>query len=338
MTPTIRPRHSDGTMTTRTPRRARRATCLMLLALTVLLGPSPAIAAEDDPSLSQKLDDLPIVHGRHVLDSGHVDMGPKFDGKKWRVLVHDDAARADADAESVWRYPAETVFRVVDEGRLNVPDDPAYAFIGKAGKTVWVVPQTQNPDVVWLGWNTQDPEVMKRLDRGVTMSLTGVQGPGDVVVYLQSGSFGAPQLLWDSRKSKDQPIYVEVNTHTHANWAFTKPGVYLLRLKIEADLRDGSHVSGTQLLRFAVGSKTSTDEAFAAKWSGPAEADGDKTSSTAESNGNLVPLLIGAIALAAVVIIAVFGVAIARSSRARKQVLAARARLSIDDADRRVDS
>lgn len=311
--------------------------------LAVLLGASaltlsasfaaPALAdGEGGGALDQTLDDLAIVHGDRVLEAGHVDMGPKFDDGTWRFLIHDDVARADADAESVWRYPDETVFRVLDAGRLEQPDDPAYAFTGAdPGDPIWVVPQTQDPEVVWLGWNTQDPQVMESIDRGVTLSLTGVQGPGTVTVYLQSGSFGEPQVLWDSRTSGKQPLWVDVNTHTHSNWVFTEPGVYLLRLDAEADLIDGSQVTDTQYLRFAVGSDTSTDDALAASWEGPdaeSEASDAATEATPEDSGSdsvLVPLLVGAIILVAAGLIAGFAVALVRSSRARKQVLSSRA-------------
>lgn len=306
------------------------AALCMLLAL-----PAPAVAEDDDPDLKQKLPDLPIVHGERVLDAGHVDMGPKYDDGTWRFLIHDDVARADADAESVWRYPAETVLHVLDEAQLSLPDDPAYAFTGaKAGDPVWVVPQTQNPAVVWLGWNTQDPEVMQTIDRGVTLSLTGAQGPGVVTVYLQSGSFGEPQVLWDSRKTEAQPAWVDVNTHTHANWVFTKPGVYLLRLRADADLIDGTHVSDTQFIRFAVGSSTSTDDALTATWSGADEPTDDRETDRSQEpheragddSGLLVPILVGAIIAVAVALIAGFTSAIVRGNRARRQVLATRGR------------
>jgi surface-anchored protein len=311
-----------------------------VLALAVPLG-APAYAGDqagstEAPRLDQTLDDLEIVHGDRVLETGHVDLGPKFDGDTWRFLVHDDVARADADATSVWRHPDETVFRVLDQGRLTVPDDPAYSFLGAdVGAPVWVVPQTQNPEVVWLGWNTQDPRVMQTIDRGVTLSLTGVQGPGTATVYLQSGTFGEPQVLWDSRKSEAQPLWVDVNTHTHANWVFTEPGVYLMRLKAEADLVDGSHVSDTQYLRFAVGSKTSTDEALAAAWDGPPEPEttvgaasatgtADPVASGSSDDSALVAILVGAIVVVAGALIVGFAVAMSRSARARQRVLATR--------------
>jgi surface-anchored protein len=325
-----------------------------LLALGLLAAPSPAFAAgaddADDPNLDQTLDELAIAHGQRVLQTGHIDMGPKYDDDgAWRFLIHDDVAKADANATSVWRYPDETVFHVLDAAKLTVPDDPAYEFLGaEPGSDVYVVPQTQNPDVVWVGWNTQDPQVMETIDRGITLSLNGVRGPGVMTTYLQSGSFGEPQLLWDSRAAGAQPIWVDVNTHTHANWVFTEPGVYLVELVAEADLIDGTHVADTQRVRFAVGAATSPDAAFAATWDAAASGDGaasgngaattpsaqpgdaanrlDGPGATApEPGGNLlVPVLIGAIALVAAGLATGLIVVVTRSNRAKRRVLEAR--------------
>ncbi|WP_110208862.1 choice-of-anchor M domain-containing protein [Nocardioides daejeonensis] len=309
----------------------------LLAAAALVLATPMAALADEDPHLEQELGDLEVVHGERVLDAGHVDMGPKYVDGAWTFLIHDDVAKADADAKSVWRYPDETVFHVLDDARLEVPDDAAYSFIGAdPGAPVWVVPQTQNPGVVWLGWNTQDPEVMRTIDRGVTLSLTGVQGPGDVSVYLQSGTFGEPQVLWESGKDGAQPLWVDVNTHTHANWTFTEPGVYLLRLRAEADLVDGSHVSDSQIIRLAVGSRTSTDEALSTAWEGPAESTGGEETAAGEpaaaeeENSVLVPVLVGAIVVVAVALIVGFGIGLVRGNRARKQVLAGRSETQRD--------
>ncbi|GAA3661418.1 choice-of-anchor M domain-containing protein [Microbacterium marinilacus] len=329
---------------TRSRRRAPvlwRTAAAAALALALLTPATAALAeGDDDPNLDQTLDDLPVVQGERVLDAGHVDMGPKFVDGQWRFLIHDDAARADANASSVWRYPEQTVLHVRDQAELTVPDDQAYEFIGAApGEPVWVIPQTQNPEVVWLGWNTQDPEVMSTIDRGITLSLTGVQGPGIATVYLQSGSFGEPQLLWDSRVTDAQPAWVDVNTHTHANWVFTEPGVYLLRLQADADLVDGTSASDTQYIRVAVGTDTDPADALAASWEGAAEPEPDaETGADAEEEATetpaaapeddadpLVPILIGVIALVAASLIVGFTVAIVRGNRAKKRILAARA-------------
>lgn len=313
-----------------------------LIVVGALASPSKAMAAGGDlvdPNLAQVIPaNQPIVHGNHVISTGHVDMGPRFDNGKWRFLIADDAHKADANAVSVWRYPAETVLQVVDQAQLKIPDDKNYSFIGaQPGSTAWVIPETQNPNVVWAGWNTQDPTVMAKLDRGATLTVSGIQGPGNLVVYLQSGSFGQPQVLWDSRKNAQQPIWVDTNTHTHANWVFTKAGVYMMRITAAANLKDGTKVSDTEYIRFAVGSQTSTDSAFSAKWTGPAmptaksgAAGASNSSSDAAANNNaaakqssLVPILIWVLVGLAVVMAIGFTFAIISSNRTRRKVMEA---------------
>lgn len=324
------------------PPRARRsrsgalALAIAVLAVPAVLTPLPSLA-QDGGDLDQTIDESqPIVTGERVLDVGHVDMGPRFIEGVWTFLIHDDVGKADADAQSVWRYPDETVLHVLDAGRLVAPDDPAYAFLGaEPGAPVWVSPQTQDPDVVWLGWNTQDPDVMASIDRGITLTLHDVEGPGTMTVFLQSGSFGEPQVLWDSRVEDPQSLWVDVNTHTHANWAFTEPGVYLVELESSADLVDGSSVSDTRVMRIAVGSATDPADALAAspretddggENAEPADPpqDGVETDGSQQSDDPLVAWLVGAIVVVAAALAAAFILVAVRGARARRAALAGR--------------
>ncbi|MEV6299493.1 choice-of-anchor M domain-containing protein [Actinoplanes sp. NPDC051861] len=236
-----------------------------------------------------------------VLEAGHVDIGPRYRDGKWTVQVHDDTA-----VPAVWRDPAATVLRVRDTALRPVPDDEAYAFLGaRPGTEVHVVPQTERQGVVWIGWNTQDPGVRSAVSRGVTMTLRGVQGPGDVSVFLQSGNLGAPQVLWSSAKPFPQPVWVENNTHTHANWVFSEPGVYLLAVGFAADLADGSGVDAEAVLRFAVGDATD-----------PASSSAPRAPVSDLSNGTEKPPLlpVGAGLLAALLIVAL-AVVLRRAAR-----------------------
>ncbi|WP_443189965.1 choice-of-anchor M domain-containing protein [Micromonospora sp. CB01531] len=234
---------------------------MAVTVVALVVTQTPAVAGQPAPGPSQSIAaDQPIATGRTVLSAGHVDLGPRYVDGRWTLLVHDGTK-----AQPVWRSPDETVLRVSDAALQPVPDDPAYAFLGiDAGKRVHVVPQVQNQDVVWIGWNTQDPQVMQTIDRGATLNLLGVRGPGTLTTFLQSGNFAAPQVLWRSAQPSAQPFWVEVNTHTHANWVFSEPGVYLVTVQVSADLISGEKVSATRTLRFAVGEATSPDAAFAA--------------------------------------------------------------------------
>lgn len=256
--------------------------------------------------------------GRTVIDAGHVDIGPTLNTGQWRVEIHDDSK-----VPPVWRLPQDVVFQVHDAALLEIPDDPTYEFIGaQPNERIHVVPQTQREGVVWVGWNTQEPNVIAQADLGVTMSLVNVTGPGDLTVFLQSGNFGAPQVLYTTRKPLPQQTWVELNSHTHANWAFTKPGVYLVELEFAADLRDGQHVTARDTLRFAVGDAVSPDEAFAANAapapSGSPAAAGQDATPTSEQDAGIAPVLwvvVGVVAAALVVGILVVAVATARAKR-----------------------
>lgn len=240
------------------------------LALAALLAPVSALApaayaAEENKSaeeraLEQTLSpDEPVVTGQHEIAAGHVDMGPAFVEGSWELMFRDDST-----AEPVWRDPANVVLRGNDTAMMPVPDDPRYSFVqAAAGEQVYVVPQTELAGVVWPGWNTQNPQVVERLGRGVTFTLEGVEGPGGFSMYLENGTFGAPEVLWTSDITDPQDIFVEPNVHTHANWVFTQPGAYYLTVRAHAELADGTVVSDTARLLFAVGSSVSNEQVFA---------------------------------------------------------------------------
>lgn len=302
------------------PSRGRTTFGVALTALTAaLLLPmtAPAGAATSADPLQQTLSaDEPTLTDRKVFDDGHIDIGPRWQDGEWSVQVHSGVS---PDAE--WRHPDDAVLRVVDASRTAVPEDPTYDFLHTdAGTEVAVVPQTQQPGVVWVGWNTQDPAAMEEMGDGVTMALHGVQGPGDLVVYLQSGSLGAPQVLWDSTAQMPQDLFVDTNSHTHANWVFTKPGVYLVDLEVRATLEDGSTVSDTQPIRFAVGNDTSTDDAFSARYTAESSPVASMPTDPGGSGpSHAVVLGVGVGAGVLVLLLVVIVVVAVRGARARRR-------------------
>ena len=194
-----------------------------------------------------------------MMQAGHADFGPTLSGGKWKIQIRDDTGD-----DPVWRDPENVVFRLGNSSIVPMPDDSTYAFIGeKPGTKLYVIPQTQNQDVVWLGWNTQEGGVLNELDRGANLSLDGVSGPGKLHVYLENGN-NNPQQLWDSTKGYPQNTWIETNAHTHVNWVFSKPGVYHVKLTFSGKLKNGRKVSDTRLLNFAVGENTNPQDALAA--------------------------------------------------------------------------
>ena len=222
--------------------------------------PSDSNLSRGERALTQTLSaEQPVASGRTEISAGHVDMGPRFNNGKFELMLHDDHGETP-----VWRSLDEVIYRGSDKAILEVPNDPRYSFVGApAGSKVYVIPQTETKGVIWPGWNTQDPQLVSKLNRGVNLTLEQVSGPGTFSLYLENGNFSAPQVLWSSTKSEPQKLWVEKNTHTHANWVFTAPGEYLLKVTASAELSDGSTVSDTRYLKFAVGDSASADTLYA---------------------------------------------------------------------------
>lgn len=222
--------------------------------------PSDSNLSRGERALTQTLSaEQPVASGRTEISAGHVDMGPRFNNGKFELMLHDDHGESP-----VWRSLDEVIYRGSDKAILEVPNDPRYSFVGApAGSKVYVIPQTETKGVIWPGWNTQDPQLVSKLNRGVNLTLEQVSGPGTFSLYLENGNFSAPQVLWSSTKSEPQKLWVEKNTHTHANWVFTAPGEYLLKITASAELSDGSTVSDTRYLKFAVGDSASADTLYA---------------------------------------------------------------------------
>ena len=260
--------------------RSSRSLSALVLGASLMLAPLGVAHAETTPAtaesasaqpgdsnlsrgeraLTQTLSaEQPVASGRTEISAGHVDMGPRFNNGKFELMLHDDHGETP-----VWRSLDEVIYRGSDKAILEVPNDPRYSFVGApAGSKVYVIPQTETKGVIWPGWNTQDPQLVSKLNRGVNLTLEQVSGPGTFSLYLENGNFSAPQVLWSSTKSEPQKLWVEKNTHTHANGVFTAPGEYLLKVTASAELSDGSTVSDTRYLKFAVGDSASADTLYA---------------------------------------------------------------------------
>ena len=264
----------------RSARLGMSLSALLVSAFLVIVGaPSSFADPSPDPDLAQSV----AAHEEWSNEAGeisvgHVDLGPRLIDGQWRAGL-----RHDAETGAVWRDPNQTVLRVNDAAIMTAPDSADYPFLADvAGKPVYVVPQTQNPGVVWLGWNTQDPAVTATIDRGLTMRVGPVSGPGRAWLFLQSGTFGKPLLLADSGAAPGD-VWIDSGTHVHANWAFSAPGTYTATVTFLGTTTAGEAVSASTTLRFAVGDAASASEALA--MAAPAAADAASAGASASSSG-----------------------------------------------------
>ncbi|MCC5953897.1 MAG: choice-of-anchor M domain-containing protein [Acidimicrobiia bacterium] len=186
-----------------------------------------------------------LAHGDHdhdhgdrvVLSQGHVDL---FD-----VHYHDGALELEVHDETVHpavhREPDEVLVHVKPEAAMAVPANPSYSFLGEAGSTVWVLPQQQDPHLLWPGWSTDELDAGVFEDDQVHIDLLEVHGDSDFWLYTVDG-FGEPTVLFDSG---DLPgtITVPVGVHAHGNWAFNAEGDVDLVVEARATLSGGGEIS-----------------------------------------------------------------------------------------------
>ena len=204
----------------------------------------PASVLSVEPALhTATVQNVAEYGGSDRATEGHFDVGPVLNGSTLSSAVKDDRFSPPKHVS-----PGSLNFVLGDAAKLKFP--AGMEDIAPAGSTVHMIGATQQAGVPWLGWSTQDPELLKQADGPVTMSLKGFDGPGSMSVFL-SGNFGsAGQKVFDSRGGSFQ---VPLNTHQHSNWVFTAEGRYRVTIGWQVHLKNGQTVESTSTLNFTVG-------------------------------------------------------------------------------------
>lgn len=173
-----------------------------------------------------------------TLSTGHVDaVDVHYENGAFALKVRDDTA-----SPAVTRDPADVVFHAKPESEIAVPDVPSYAFLGEPGSKVWILPQIQDPNLLWPGWETLSLPTGTFTGGKIRLSLVGAEGPGRVSVFVND-ALGAAQVLFRSDDGLPDTIDVGDHVHAHANWAFGATGRYTLKFKADATLLDGTPVT-----------------------------------------------------------------------------------------------
>lgn len=164
-----------------------------------------------------------------VINSGHVDVfGVAFEDGAFDLHVHDE----DADVEYA---PSEVLLVTESAARTTVPADPAYAFLGAPGRPVWVLPQVQDPNLLWPGIATEEIEPGVFVDGTLRLKVQRVQGPGDFSIFT-TDAVGAPTVLVDSGNGLPDCVDLTAGSHLHANWAFEEAGTYKVTIRANGTL------------------------------------------------------------------------------------------------------
>ena len=202
--------------------------------------PAPAPAPDNggndatpDPASSLLSDPVEIARGH--LDV-RLTQASAEGGLTYGLAVKDDSLTNART--SVLRTVGSTTLAVAPNARFVRPaslSDPSYDVLGPVGTATYVLPETQNSDIVWPGLSTEGIDYAA-LPEGADLTLHLAQAPeGARVAFFQGGTFGAgAKVHFDSTKG-DGLVHTTEATHMHGNWVFSAPGTY----RIEVGARSG---------------------------------------------------------------------------------------------------
>ena len=171
---------------------------------------------------------------RLVLDHGHIDLFyMTLDDSGLPVLkVMEDVTGSGVQHE------AEDIRLVVPSSALkhSLPQDIV------AGGSGYFLPQTQDPTLPWPGWDVLSlaPAGFERVEFDV--SYTHPDG-GRISLWTEDFLSGRSSRLRSGGFELDphgSTIVQDYLSHTHANWAFSQAGSYVLSVQARAFRNDGS--------------------------------------------------------------------------------------------------
>ena len=193
--------------------------------------PAPNIPDTSNDHAADALKTNPVELAR-----GHMDLRLREDSgtaTNYSLVLKDDSLTGEKT--SVMRAIDSVTWKVGVNARFTRPQslsDPSYDVLGAIGESSYVLPETQNPDIVWPGVSTEGIDY-SQFPKGIDYELKVVESPKDSrVAFFQGGTFGGPaNIMVDSANPAKSRIHTDSPTHMHANWVFSRPGHYRLQIR-----------------------------------------------------------------------------------------------------------
>lgn len=164
---------------------------------------------------------------RVLLVTEHADLRVDYNPARTNaltLLARDEDNRTD--------HPAAVAVLVAEasaEAMLPADIPP----LGQAGDPLWVLPATQDDDLLFLGLSAEEISAGV-FDGPLTLRLVSLTGPGHFFLWQISPS-GDFQFRMNSRDGlgPEDGVELPIGGHSHYNWGFTTNGIYRLTFQAE---------------------------------------------------------------------------------------------------------
>jgi surface-anchored protein len=165
-----------------------------------------------------------------VFTNQHIDIDLRFEGRALEIGWHDETNGVE--------YAAGEALVPIPPGAIVLrPAGSQFNFLGfGAGQPVRVLPQINNPALVWLGFGSEEIDPAD-FTGDLTVELVAVRGPGAASSWA-TDALGNPQVLFASGDgiTGADSFLVPTGSHQHFNFAFTAAGLYELDFRVSGTL------------------------------------------------------------------------------------------------------
>ncbi len=185
-----------------------------------------------------------------VVFEEHTDLSTGYDPveDEWTMTVDRGAFNVPGETGEILT-PDRTILHLTEASKRTLESDPppTLSFLGQAGDSYYRVITTELEGVVFLGFNGYG--VGQGVFQGPSggeffIELSDFDGAGDFFLY--TGGPNNLDLLMDST-SAEPPYGTKrefAGGHSHQNWIFRDPGIYLLWFRPHGVLTSGEETSG----------------------------------------------------------------------------------------------
>ena len=264
--------------------------CAVMMSMTGFAHPQTAVASEnaqanlalcdnarrantDSATSAQESAQIPASVKCRV-GAVHADAFAAYVDASGKMVLASRADEIDSRAENGVRYdPSRLIFVVDDTAKTTVAAtlDSQYDFLRKAtvNNEFWQIPFSRQPGMLWAGFSSE--ALTGQAQGSLLLNMESMSGPQDGAVYMWTWDgrnvvhpkmaspnvavAGAPadQGQWSTQHQ------LEIGQHEHVQWAFTRPGTYVLTMKATAQI-NGQVQTAVQAYTFQVGSASSAGQ------------------------------------------------------------------------------
>lgn len=178
---------------------------------------------------TQRAELPPDLQSRVQLKNEHVDLrvlySPTAETNQLSIVVRDEDLHLNYDATNA-------VLMVPLSAQVFLP--PGFDAFGTEGDPLWILPQSQNPELLYLGLSAEGLGGGNFTDP-ITLRLLSVDGPGSFFLW-QFDAFSGLNMAMNSRDgiSDADAAQVFTGSHAHFNWGFGAKGLHSIVLQASA--------------------------------------------------------------------------------------------------------